>query len=347
MEYIEQISEYKQKGWGQAGKKQIDRKQEIYRILPKKLRRMFEAMSFRFEDLQEIRLRIGAPVILRYRDMEYFVNAAGGMDREIGSAYCIDREELQESIEYISNYSLYAYEEELRQGYLTVRGGHRVGIAGKIILERNQIKSISHIACLNIRLAHEVIGCGERVFPYLVGMSGFCHTLIVSPPCQGKTTLLRDLIRILSLGTAEMPGQNVGVVDERSEIAACYQGQPQNNVGYRTDVLDICPKAEGMMLLVRAMSPDIIAVDEIGSRTDIEAMEYVMNSGVKLLATVHGNGMDDIKAKPVLGKLVQEKVFQRYVVLGSRKVGQIHEVFDERGSLLVTGRELKGERAIC
>lgn len=337
MEYIEQIPRQQQER----------RQQEIYRILPGKLRTVFEALSLRFEGLQEIRLRIGAPVLLRYFDHEYFVGAAGGMDRDGRNAYHLSRAELQETVEYISNYSLYAYEEELRQGYLTIRGGHRIGIGGKIILEKNHIKSIGHISCLNIRLAHEVIGCGKALFPYLISGTKVCHTLIVSPPCQGKTTLLRDLIRILSLGSSVLPGQNVGVVDERSEIAACYQGQPQNNVGYRTDVLDICPKVEGMMLLVRSMSPDVIAVDEIGSRADVEAMEYVMNSGVKLLATVHGKGMDDIKAKPVLGSLVQEKVFQRYVVLGGRKAGQIREVFDERGSLLATDRELKGERAIC
>lgn len=337
MEYIKEIP-------GRRGEK---RKQEIYRILPGKLRRVFEALSLRFEGLQEIRLRIGAPVLLRYFDREYFVDAAGGMDGDGRNAYYLSRSELQEAVEYISNYSLYAYEEELRQGYLTIRGGHRIGIGGKIILEKNRIKSIGHISCLNIRLAHEVIGCGKTLFPYLVSGREVCHTLIVSPPCQGKTTLLRDLIRILSVGSSVLPGQNVGVVDERSEIAACYQGEPQNNVGYRTDVLDVCPKVEGMMLLVRSMSPNVIAVDEIGSPADVEAIEYVMNSGVRLLATVHGNGMDDIKAKPVLDRLVQEKVFQRYVILGGREAGQIREVFDERGSLLVTGRELKGERAIC
>lgn len=336
MEYIEQIS-------GQQEK----RKQEIYRILPGKLRRLFETLSLHFEGLQEIRLRIGAPVLICYRNQEYFVGAAGGMDQNGRNAYYLSRAELQETVEYISNYSLYAYEEELRQGYLTIRGGHRIGIGGKIVLEKNHIKSIDHISCLNIRLAHEVIGCGKALFPYLIKESQFCHTLLVSPPCQGKTTLLRDLIRLLSLGSSVLPGQNVGVVDERSEIAACYQGHPQNNVGYRTDVLDVCPKVEGMMLLVRSMSPDVIAVDEIGSRADVEAMEYVMNSGVKLLATVHGKGMDDIKAKPVLGRLVQEKAFQRYVILGGRGVGQIREVFDERGSLLATGRELKGEKIVC
>lgn len=323
------------------------REQEIYRILPSRLRRNFQDLSIGFEGLQEIRLRVSAPVLFRYRGQEFFLSSQGGMSRESRNAYRISREELQEVVEYISNYSLYAYEEEIRQGYLTIRGGHRIGIAGKIILENHQIKSIGNISCLNIRLAHEVIGCGERVLPDLLTGSGLCHTLIVSPPRQGKTTLLRDLIRILSSGSMGVAGMTVGVVDERSEIGACYRGEPQNDLGYRTDILDACPKVEGMMLLVRSMAPEVIAVDEIGSREDVEAMEYVINSGVKLLATVHGNGMDDIKSKPVLGRLVQEKVFQRYIVLGGRRVGQIQEVFDERGSLLATARELERKRAVC
>lgn len=323
------------------------REQEIYRILPAHMRSMFQKLAVRFEDMQEIRLRIGAPVLFRYCGQEYFLGAFGGMSRDSQSAYRIKREELQEVVEYISNYSLYAYEEELRQGYLTIQGGHRIGICGKIILEKRQIKSIGDITCLNIRLAHEVLGCGECILPDLFQGKNLCHTLIVSPPRQGKTTLLRDLIRLLSSGSAVMPGMTVGVVDERSEIGACYRGEPQNDLGYRTDILDACPKVEGMMLLVRSMAPEVIAVDEIGSREDVEAMEYVINSGVKILATVHGSSMEDIKAKPVLGRLVQEKVFQRYVVLGGQKVGQIREVFDERGSLLATGKELEREQAVC
>lgn len=341
MEAVSDRSQTKERMEGQQ------REWEIYRILPSRLRKLFQDLPVRFEGLQEIRLRAGAPVLFRYLGQEYFMNKRGGMSRDKRLAYEISREELREAVEYISNYSMYAYEEELRQGYLTIRGGHRIGIAGKIILENKQIKSINYITCLNIRLAHEMIGCGESLLPHLVRNNELCHTLIVSPPRQGKTTLLRDLIRLLSVGSLEMAGMTVGVVDERSEIGACYRGQPQNDLGYRTDILDACPKVEGMMLLVRSMAPEVVAVDEIGSRADVEAMEYVMNSGVKLLATVHGNGMDDIKAKPVLGRLVREKIFQRYVVLSGQKVGQIGKVFDERGSLLVTGRDIEGERAIC
>lgn len=161
------------------------------------------------------------------------------------------------------------------------------------------------------------------------------HTLIISPPRCGKTTLLRDLIRQLSNGDNGHRGVTVGVVDERSEIGACYMGTPQNDLGIRTDVLDCCPKAEGMMMLVRTMAPEVIAVDEIGGRRDLEAIEYVRNCGCKLIATVHGSSIDDIRTKPLLRKLVQEHVFERYVVLGDTSIaGKITEVFDAQGNPL-------------
>lgn len=322
-------------------------KQEIYRVLPGKLREYIMRLPIRFSGLQEIRLRIEEPVLVRYEGQEYFLSSRGCLGKDPGQAYRLGRGEMRETLEYISNYSMYAYEEELKQGYITIRGGHRIGIAGKGILEGNKIKSISHISFLNIRLAHEIIGCAAPVLPHIWERERIYHTLIVSPPRQGKTTLLRDLIRMISNGTGNTSGITVGVVDERSELGSCYRGIPQNDLGYRTDILDGCPKAEGMMLLVRSMAPEVVAVDEIGSADDVEAMEYVMNCGVKILATVHGNGMEDIKAKPVLGRLVQEKVFQRYVVLGGRKIGQIEAIYDEKGSLLLTGNEIEKEQAAC
>lgn len=330
---------------GQHGTR--DREQEIYQILPRSLRGIFHQMKLDFIRLQEIRFRIGAPVLILYGGEEYFVTSSGKIAKEVRQAYYLTREELRETMEYISNYSLYAYEEELRQGYLTIQGGHRIGVAGKIILEGRQIKNIRHISFLNIRLAHEIPGCAAPILPYILQEDSIFHTLIVSPPCRGKTTLLRDLIRMISNGGSGHTGMTVGVVDERSELGACYMGQPQNDIGFRTDILDGCPKVEGMMLLVRSMSPKVIAVDEIGSGADVEAMEYVMNCGVKLLATVHGEGMEEIQGKPVLGRLIREKMFQRYILLGGEQTGMVEAIFDERGSLIASYRELGGERTAC
>lgn len=322
---------------------------EIYRILSTKLREIFNSCKLDFNGLQEIRLRAQAPLLVVYHGKEYFLDSGGGLTHDTRKAFLVSQREIRETMEYVSNYSMYAFEEEIRQGYITIQGGHRIGVAGKMIWERQGAKNMKHISFLNIRLAHEVIGCSGEILPYLLQEQELCHTLIISPPRCGKTTLLRDLIRQLSNGCGYLEGMTVGVVDERSELGACYMGVPQNDLGCRTDILDGCPKVEGMMMMVRSMAPQVIAVDEVGSGEDVAAMEYVMNCGIYLLATAHGNSMDDIKNKPVLGRLVRERAFKRYVLLQPGAVGKIGAIFDERGSVLLDGQRLNGisEKNVC
>ena len=210
-----------------------------------------------------------------------------------------------------------------------------MGIAGKTILDGDKVKGVKHISYMNERLANQVTGCADFVMPYLYQDNRVCHTLIISPPRCGKTTLLRDVIRQVSNGFGAHPGQTVGVVDERSEIAGCYQGIPQNDLGIRTDVLDCCPKAEGMMMLIRSMSPSVVAVDEIGDYEDIRAIESVIHCGCTLMATVHGGSIDEIKQKPLLQRLMDERVFERYILLAKQKrAGVVQAIFDERGTCL-------------
>lgn len=313
---------------------------EIYHILAVSIRKLLASCKIDFSKLQEIRLRVDSPLIVLYAGEEYFIDCKGNLTQIVRQAFMVRQSEIRETLEYISNYSMYAFEEELRQGYITVKGGHRIGVAGKMIWERQGAKNMKYISFLNIRLAHQVIGCSDEVIPYLFQEKSIYHTLVISPPRCGKTTLLRDLIRQLSNGNSYCSGMTVGVVDERSELGACYMGQPQNDLGCRTDILDACPKVEGMMMLVRSMAPQVIAVDEVGSREDVEAMEYVMNCGIRLLATVHGNSIEDIKNKPVLGKLVREKVFERYILLTPGKIGKIQAVFDECGTILLPSQRL-------
>ncbi|MDF2590233.1 MAG: hypothetical protein K0S41_4076 [Anaerocolumna sp.] len=312
----------------------MNKKDELLKIFSIKLRTILFRVSLNYDLLQEIRLRVNAPLIVIYDNVEYFISNQSQMITNNSDSYMITKNEVRETMEYISNYSLYAFEEELKQGFITITGGHRVGIMGKVVLEDNKIKSMKHISFINIRLSHQVKGCADKVIPYITNReNNDCyHTLIISPPRCGKTTLLRDVIRQLSDGTKYFPGLTIGVVDERSEIGACYMGIPQNDLGIRTDVLDCCPKAKGMLMLIRSMSPRVIAVDEVGSGEDIDAIEYVMNCGCKLIATVHGNSIDDIKSKPILGKLVREKLFERYVLLNNLDgVGHLEEIYDEHG----------------
>ena len=313
-------------------------REEIGKLFPKEVRNLLEKAELKQEYLQEIRLRINGPLLVVYRGEEYFLGAKGGLCKDPGQAFRVCRRCLQETLEYLSGYSLYAYEEEVRQGYLTLQGGHRVGLAGKTILDGEKITSIRFISFINIRFSHQVKGCASVILPYIAQGSTVRHTLLISPPRCGKTTILRDLIRQISDGDEKRPGHCVGVVDERSEIGGCHQGVPQNDVGIRTDVLDGCPKAEGMMMLIRSMSPEVIAVDEIGSYEDIHAIESVIHCGCRLLATVHGSSIDDIKRKPLLNRLVKEKIFERYIHLEGRpRAGTVRQIFDERGGCLFQG----------
>ena len=311
-------------------------KKEIQQILSLKIRKCLAGIPINYKKLQEIRLRAGMPLMMVYEGKEYFMSLKGELTRNIQNAYIVTASEIKETMEYVSIYSRYAYEQEISQGFITVQGGHRVGVAGRIVWDGKKIKNINYISFLNIRLAHQIKGCADKVMPFIRDKSGFKHTLIISPPRCGKTTLLRDIIRMAADGDDKHAGMTVGVVDERSEIGACYMGRPQNDLGCRADVLDGCPKADGMMMLVRSMSPDVIAVDEIGSKEDIEAMEYVMNCGIKLIATVHGKDMDEIRNKPILGQMVRERMFQRYILLQAGSTGVIQSIFDERGSVLYT-----------
>ena len=310
------------------------KKEELIRLFSGRVRRILETMDLDFRQIHEIRLRTGAPLQMIYRGKEFFPDERGRASRAESGVRMTERD-LRETMEYIGNYSLYAYEDEIRQGYLTIQGGHRVGIAGKTVIENGKVKGISPISCINLRISHSVEGCADPVMPYLWEDGQFCHTLIVSAPRCVKTSLLRDVIRQISDGNSGHGGLTVGVVDERSEIAGACQGVAQNRMGIRTDVLDGCPKAEGMMMLIRSMSPDVVAVDEIGTAEDMYALESVLNCGCRILATVHGNSMEDVRQKPLLGDLVGRHIFQRYILLSGKEApGTVQAIFDGRGTRL-------------
>ena len=267
------------------------------------------------EELQEIRLRVGRPLMVQAAGRKYFVAPRGQLLGEAQGAMTITGDMLMKSLELMSSYSLFAFENEMRNGYITVEGGHRIGLTGRVMAEEGHIRHIRNISGLNVRLAHERLGCADEVLPFILKDGRMQHVLIVSPPGCGKTTLLRDLIRQIS----DVLQLTVGVADERSEIGGCYRGVPQCNVGLQTDVLDGCPKAEGMLLLLRTMNPQVIAVDELGGPEELRAVETIANAGVRLICTAHSNTLEELKKKPGFRELFDKRIFERVILLSGRK----------------------------
>lgn len=286
--------------------------------------------------LEEIRIREGRPLEILYGGKHGFPDSHGRLAASPVQAYVPGREECTRLLDLLTRHSLYSYEEELRRGYITVAGGHRIGLAGRAILEGGKVKLLKDVTSFNIRYARQVKGCGTKVLPLLLDRESdtIHHTLVLSPPQQGKTTLIRDLVRLLSEGTRELPGgRKVGVVDERSEIAACVRGVPTFDLGPRTDVLDGCPKAEGMMMMIRSMSPEILVVDEIGTVQDAEAVWEAMNAGIRVIATAHGRDLAEGSGRPALRRLLQEGIFTRLVQLsrqGERFETKVRELAGQR-----------------
>lgn len=303
--------------------------QTVFSFLPKKISELMLKMSpEKWEHIEEIRIRVGRPVEI----------SAGGQYEIL--PLIVKEDDAEQLLSNLTHFSMYTMEEELKRGYITIEGGHRVGIAGKVILNRGDVKAIIHISSFNIRIAKEKIGCAEQLIPYLY-RNGWKNTILIGPPQTGKTTLIRDIARMISSGISERKilASKVGIVDERSEIAGCVKGVPQLQFGPRIDVLDACPKAEGMMMLIRSMSPNVIIADEIGRIEDAESALEAVNAGIKLIVTVHGNSLEDILKRPTIQRMINLKVFERFVVLKRSETNGFHfQVNDEDGKLLTRER---------
>lgn len=292
----------------------------LLKLFPSEERAYWRETAEKAERIMEIRFRVRKPICVYDESGEYMLDRVGQATTKVGLARCIEERFLEEFLAYNCKYSAYAYEEEIRQGFLTMEGGHRIGVSGHAVPgEDGSIRTIRNIQFVNIRIAHEIIGVADNVLPGMYRGSRIQNTLIISPPGCGKTTILRDLVRQISDGNQYCKGKKVGLVDERSEIAGCYQGVPQKRIGMRTDVLENCPKITGMMFLLRSMSPEVIAVDELGKNEEFEALRFASACGCGILATAHGENIQDVSWRFGIDQKLMKQIFQRCVILGKEE----------------------------
>lgn len=324
-------------------------------LFPEKVRALLSGLPLPLlEKLEEIRVREGRPLEINYSGTYHFVCEDGSLTQHPGEAYKPNREDTHRLLDLISNHSLYTMEEELRKGFITIPGGHRIGLSGRTVLSGGGVEHLRDITGFNVRIAREIPGIADSLLPYLLerGRQRIMHTLILSPPQHGKTTLLRDLARQISAGSrggreGSRSSFKVGIVDERSEIAGSRRGIPAFDVGPRTDILDGCPKAEGMMMMIRSLSPDVLIADEIGRLEDAEAVTEALHAGISVVASAHGKEVAELARRPGLGGLLEHRMFERYVILHRTQAGLSFRILDgqKRGLLLISPEErLGGDR---
>ncbi len=293
--------------------------EQVFGCFPQTIQQQINTLDpFTKQHIEEIRI---------YRQKEIQIFSAG---RNIRLSGRISASDINNILNNLMKFSYYAYEDDLAKGFITIDGGHRVGICGKAVMEKGKVRLLREISSLNIRHAREVIGCSDLIMHHIMNSSlkfsnqskvSLNNILIVSPPGCGKTTLLRDIARHLSLKSYK-----VAICDERSEIAGMHGGITSYQFGPMVDVLDGCPKAEGMMMLIRSMSPDVIITDEIGKSEDLEAIKTCINCGVNLITSIHGNDMDDLKQSAIY-PVIENSTFTKIIFLTDQpKVGSIKAV---------------------
>lgn len=292
---------------------------DILKVLPEKISSEILNVGSNSQ-ITEIRLRVNKRVIVITSNVEVFLS------------YIITLNDLLDILIKISKNSLYAIQNDINNGYVVIKGGHRIGICGEVVIQDGNIKNIKYINSMNIRVSRQLMGCADKVMDKIIENGILKNTLIVSPPGCGKTTMLRDVIRQVSNGVKRLDfyGKNIGLVDERGEIASVSEGIANLDVGIRTDIMSNCTKSLGIEMLTRSMGISVIATDEIGSINDIEAIKYASLSGVNLIFTMHGKNIEDIIRKIGMKELVDEGLFKRVVILsnngGPGKIEKVHNL---------------------
>lgn len=291
----------------------------IYKILPKNISALINIEKI--NQLQEIRIRVNRQAILKYDNEEEIID------------YIPQEKEVLSILQMICENSIYSYQSQITNGFITLYGGHRVGITGNIAMKDNKITNINYISSLNFRIAKEIIGTSKSIINHVISNNEINNTLIISKPGCGKTTILRDLVRNIS-----NYGYTVSLIDERGEVAAMYKGVPQNDVGLRTDVMDNVTKSLGMKIAVRTMAPDVIVADEIGTTEDIDAINYGICSGVKGIFTAHAGNVEELKLNKNLEKLYEQKIFKKLIFL--EKQGRVKNIYTLTNNLYKTDDEI-------
>lgn len=275
-------------------------------------------------NIQEICIRINSSIIIFTQNKSYFVGKNGEITPEDPKSLLISQNDILETMKILCNFSIYSYQNQIKEGFITLKGGHRVGISGTAVINNNEIINISDISSINFRISREVFGCSDRIFDKFGLKIG--GTLIIGPPSSGKTTILRDIARKLSTSFDGDKLIKVSIIDERREIAASYQGIPQRDIGF-SDVLSGFPKAEGIIRAIRTLSPKIIICDEIGGVEDAEAIKKSLNSGVGIIASIHAKSTDEMANSFRIKNILSSGAIKRAVLLDSNP-GKIKGMFE-------------------
>ncbi len=279
------------------------------------------------DQIDEIRFRVDQPVFCKTERGEVMV-------REKGKPYCLSKDDMKKMLYVICKFSVYAYEEQRKKGYLTLKGGHRLGLSGQFVMDGNCFMGIRNVSGINLRVANEKQGIARGILRWCYQAGAVKNVMIISPPGCGKTTLLRELIRNISDGSQYGEGKNVSVIDERSEIGGAYEGIVQNHLGMRTDCFDGVTKKQGIGMAIRTMTPDVIAVDEVGGEEEDEYLLDATYCGISLLLTIHGNDLTDIVQRRSVEKLMGAKRIHCYIEIHKRNGKRSYVVKNENGELL-------------
>lgn len=291
---------------------------EILRILPSYISNEIIKLNCS-QNITEIRLRTKCKVIIICGKNEMILSCI------------VTPKTILDILLNVSKNSIYAIQNDINNGFVVIRGGHRIGISGEVVYVDEKIKNIKNICSLNIRVARQIYGCADSILPKIISGNTFLNTLIVSPPGCGKTTLIRDIIRQISNGIPSLnfSGKNVALIDERGEIASVYEGVASLDVGIRTDIMSNVNKANGMKMMIRSMAPDVVATDEIGKKEDVLAIKEAILSGVKVIFTMHGDSIKSIIKNENIRELLNLNIFSKIILLSSGKIpGIIEKVYD-------------------